>query len=339
MPVNNRIKVSIEEPDFDYWNAHFPEGLGCCAFSSPAFQKIMVELENKGKEQSYWKQRFLSIHWKHNRLTLPILARPTRFGRWVFVTCPIGYSVTPIEKAYLNSEEMNAFLEAICRLRFAFVNCWLPPWPPAASAILESQMRWQGTLNISTIDSYVITLDGFIKEHIQNNVSRTMQRYIRVNHRNGLTILRNPSEKARRCYFELYRMVYHERKWLGPQFTWEFINNLSNMLGAGGELVLQQYGSKIVGGGVLLYDHDAVHYFQGAIDRKAHEIYPHVGLYTYALKQAESRNLRYANLGGVNTGNTGLIQFKESWGALPTPLKTLQWQSGLKLFFRRLASP
>jgi lipid II:glycine glycyltransferase (peptidoglycan interpeptide bridge formation enzyme) len=87
-----------------------------------------------------------------------------------------------------------------------------------------------------------------------------------------------------------------------------------------------RYRDRVVGGGVLLFDQQAVHTFQSAIDRNVKIIYPHAVFNALAIEQAEARGLRYVNFGGINAGNEGLRQYKQAWGAVATPVTVVRWQ-------------
>ncbi|HLV66971.1 MAG TPA: hypothetical protein VKY73_14215, partial [Polyangiaceae bacterium] len=54
---------------------------------------------------------------------------------------------------------------------------------------------------------------------------------------------------------------------------------------------------------------------------------PHIVLMSEALRRAYARGLEYVNLGGVNDGNKGLVQFKKSWGAVASPVPILRFRS------------
>lgn len=316
--------TGIEEADLASWEAAFPGGLGPCAFASPRFQKLAI-----APEEPSWNSQLLRVQGPNGALTLPVMARRTRGGRWAVATRPIGYGVVPIDESRPSQEEVRAIVDAVCSPRFSSFGWWLPPWA-SRQLHLESERRWCGSLEVSTFDSYVITFEGSAENHMANRVSKTMRRYVRGNQKRGLTAVTNPDPEARREYYELYRSVYQQQSWIGPMFTWEFFEGVASDLGSGGELVLFRFEGEIAGGGVLLYDHDAVHYFQGAIDRDARGVYPHVGLYHYALEQAEKRKLTYLQLGGINPGNTGLARFKESWGAVATPVVTVKWDGRVR---------
>jgi len=104
-----------------------------------------------------------------------------------------------------------------------------------------------------------------------------------------------------------------------------------------------QHEGKVVGGGVLLFDQHAVHYFQGTTDRKVKDVFPHSVLCFEALKAASARGVRFVNLGGINDGNKGLIQFKLSWGATVMSVPLIRWRCSVAQaiggIFRRVESP
>ena len=80
------------------------------------------------------------------------------------------------------------------------------------------------------------------------------------------------------------------------------------------KLLVMRFENRVVGGGALLFDRHAVHYFHGTIDRSVKGVFPHAVLYSEALKRAYGRGLRYVNLGGVNQGNDSLVDFKKNLG-------------------------
>jgi lipid II:glycine glycyltransferase (peptidoglycan interpeptide bridge formation enzyme) len=93
---------------------------------------------------------------------------------------------------------------------------------------------------------------------------------------------------------------------------------------------------RVVGGGVLLFDQRAVHYFMGATDRSVREVSAHDALYLHALRRADERGLAWVNLGGINEGNRGLVQFKRAWGAEAATVTGLRWESGARVLWENV---
>ena len=195
---------------------------------------------------------------------------------------------------------------------------------------------WAGALTRSSSGTFLIALEGSVESHLANKVSATQLRHLRVSKTRGLEVQLNPAPHLVDEYYALYSRVWEERSWTGKRFSAAFFHGVATELGDGGRLVLMLYGGRVVGGGVLLVDRHAVHYFQGAFDRHQKEVYPACVLYATALQEAGKRGLRYVNLGGVNEGNEGLIRFKESWGARLTPVSMITWRSGRRVIQQRV---
>jgi hypothetical protein len=166
----------------------------------------------------------------------------------------------------------------------------------------------------------LITLDRPVDDYLRDVVSETQHQQVRMSYRRGLEILTNPPPAVIQEYYALYHRIYEVQNWTGPLFPAAFFDGVAGSMQEGGELVVMRLNGRVVGGGVLLFDRHAVHYFQGTTDRNVKNVFPHSVLIEIALRRAEARGLRYVNLGGVNDGNKGLIRFKQFWGARPAPV-------------------
>jgi len=322
--------AEIEPTDRDYWSGCFPRGLGGSAFSSPVWQRLMAEQVDEG-----WQPRLLRAKGPEGFLSIPVFAREGGLGRYDLAVHPVAYYVTPVEKAVLTDAELRAVLDVLCTHRVRHFTWWLPPWS-TAHAGLTTRYRGLGRLTVGSVDTYVITLEGTAEQHIADRVSTTHRRYVRKNAKQGVHIVTDPDRALRDRYYALYQRVYEDRNWVGERFPRSMFDGVANDLDRGGQLAVAVHEGRVVGGGVLLYDHYAVHYFQGVLDRDAEGIHPHVALYEFALRQAEQRGLHRVNLGGVNEGNEGLARFKMAWGAEPVAVPILKWQSGPRVLLQRV---
>jgi CelD/BcsL family acetyltransferase involved in cellulose biosynthesis len=184
-------------------------------------------------------------------------------------------------------------------------------------------------------DSFVVRRTGSARAHVAA-LGRSRRRWLAANERHGLALRSDPDAAQRAAFFALYERSHRERAWTGAPLSRAFFEGAATRLGRGGELCVALHGGRVVGGGVLLYDRQAVHYFLGAVDREARQVAPHDALYLRALEQAEARGLAWVNLGGINEGNAGLARFKRSWGAAPMRVTRVSWQSGLRVTWRNL---
>ena len=315
-------RVHIRKPDAGQWRQAFPDGLGASAFSSPGFQRAILDTEPSG-----WVQRAVSVDGSD--LWLPVLGRRDRVGRWELRVLPVAYDVMPVQRARLSQAELDTWIDALCTPRISHFIWWLPPWHTDGLHI-EPRRHLGGGLTVGSHRTYVIRLDGTADEHLERNVSTTMRRYVRRNDKAGVTVVAKPDAAQIDAYFGVYQQSFHDNGWVGEMFPRRFLDAAARTLGLGGELAVVLHEGQVVGGGILMFDRDALHYFQGAIDRGVKDINPHVALYTYALRCAEARGIRHVNLGGVNDGNEGLMRFKTSWGAEATSATMLTFTSGAR---------
>ncbi len=318
-------RVHIRAPDPALWRRAYPDGLGASAFGSPEFQAAMLEIENARTDGAPWVQRAVSVDGSD--LWLPVLGLRDRVGRWRLAVMPIGYDMMPTTRARLTQAEFDAWLVALCTPRVTFFEWWLPAWH-TEGLHLQSRRTPVGGVEVGSHETYVIALRGTAEQHLEQHVSSTMRRYVRRNDKAGVTVMTCPDTAQIDAYFAVYERSFHDNAWVGDMFPRRFFDTVARQLGRGGELAVVLHAGQVVGGGVLMYDRDVVHYFQGAIDRGIKDINPHVALYWHALRSAEARGIGHVNLGGVNDGNEGLVRFKTSWGATATPSPMLTFRSG-----------
>lgn len=308
----------LKSPDWNRWREHFPRGLGGSVFSSPAWQALMRDPEG-GPCTLQWLQARAS---GGRTLSLPVHVRTNRWGRLEINVRPVAYYVTPIECDPVDEEVVSAILSAVRAVFTAGFTWWLPPWPARSIESLAAAHAGP-TTDVSSIDTYVITLDRPVDEYLRDVVSETQHQQVRMSYRRGLEVLTNPPPDVIQEYYALYHRIYEVQNWIGPLFPAAFFEGIAGSMQEGGELVVMRLNGRVVGGGVLLFDRHAVHYFQGTTDRNVKNVFPHSVLIEIALRRAEALGLPYVNLGGVNDGNKGLIRFKQFWGARPTPVPAI----------------
>lgn len=298
----------LDPPEAE-WRRRYPNGLGASAFSSPAWQNLMRCLVGPECEP-----RVLVAETETARYSLPVFVRTWRYRRVEIVTQPIAYYVLPIECEIADAACVRP-LAAASRAPFTSgFKWWLPPWlagdwAPAAR----------------DVDTYLIEVDGPVDDFLKRKVRKRFLEYVRSSQRRGIEIVERPTPREVDEYFTLYETTFEERSWVGDKFPIEFFHGVATELGDGGRLVLLRHEGRVVGGGVVLFDRYAVHYFQGATERDNPHVKPHMVLYDWLVRTASARGLRYVNLGGTNDGNESLVQFKQGWGAEPRPVPHVSW--------------
>lgn len=311
--------VSLSPPDATAWRQAYPEGLGASAFSSPGFQSLM-----HGMLGEAWEPRLVSVDGSD--LLLPALGQQDRFGRWVLRVHPIGYDVMPIQRARLSQRELDRWVDALCSPKIRHFVWWLPSWHTDGLRV-QPRKTLTGEVSVGEHITYVIPFAGDVDAHLSKHVSSTMRRYARRNIKHGVTVTDDPTEAQLDEYIAIYERSYRDNGWEGDKFTPEFFRGVTE-LQKGGSLAVVLHQDRVIGGGVLMFDPNAAHYFQGAIDRDVKGVHPHVALYMHTLKCAATRGISHVNLGSINEGNEGLKRFKTSWGAEPTSWIQLSFTSG-----------
>jgi len=313
----------LEEPDYGAWECHFPSGIGGSAFSSPGFQRMMFREYGQG-----WQLRCLRVTGGSPDLSLPVFARLNRFRRYDLAVFPIAYYVIPIELEVVTTETVTRVLDEVDRMGVSTFVWWLPPWTSWRGDEINTR-RYGGRLKSGMGDTYALSCDTSYEDHMARRVWKTHRYKVNASLSRGLEIFDTPSPDLIDEYYELYVRIYAEQRWVGPAFSRQFFHDVSGSLGLGGKLLVMRLNSHVVGGGVLLIDRHAVHYFQGTVDRAAKQVFPHAVLYSEALRYAYEHHIPFVNLGGVNPGNSSLIEFKKSWGAEPMAVPGLTWRCSM----------
>jgi len=325
------IGPTLLPPDRSYWDRWYPNGLGPSTFSSPAWQRLM-EREMEGP----WALSFLQGETgEGQKVTLPVYVRKDRWRRYEITVRPVGYYVSPLEGNVLSPEVMEAITSSVDTYFTAVFSWWLPPWCSWSPEASTKRYRY-GKLNWSMVDAFLITLNQPVSVHLEKNIEKPQRRRLRNTLEKGVEVISNPPDDLIQEYYELYLRVYDEQGWSGQKFSRGFFYGVARTLGQGGELIVMKYQQKVVGGGVILYDRNAVHTFQSTIDRHEETIFPHALFNATALGRAEEKGLRYVNFGGINEGNSGLRAYKQAWGAVPTPSLFLRWNCSTPAVLKKM---
>lgn len=300
---------------------HFPNGVGHCVFSSPAFQRLMAR-----EMEPSWRQCLIrATTGDGTTLSVPVFAWVGRWRRVEITVRPLPFCVGPLEVPVVTEDVVQAVLHAVQTPFTTGFAWWLPPgftW----SRTTPLGRPWLGRQCLTFDDTYIITLDRPAAEYLKTRVSHMHRRHVQTSYNRGLEIIERPGPDLIEEYYQLYARIHAERQWMDTRLSAAFFHGIATDLEDGGRLILMRYRGQIVGGGVLLFDRQAVHYFQGVQDRNVKAVFPHAVLHALALEYAQTRGISQVNLGGVNAGNQGLLEFKRAWGAEPLPVPAIQWR-------------
>ncbi|MBN1491111.1 MAG: GNAT family N-acetyltransferase [Phycisphaerae bacterium] len=192
-----------------------------------------------------------------------------------------------------------------------------------------------GTLTWSHVDVFLITLRGTPESHLAECVRPIQRQHLRASYRAGLEVCWQPGSELVDGYYAFYSRIFDERQWLPPKLPRSFFHDVAGKWADAAEMVVMKHEGRVVGGGIFLYDMFALNLYHAVTDRNVKGVYPHPVLYQLAIERAASRGLHYVNL-GFNPGSPGLIRFKQSWGAEPTPMPMLKWRGGWREMARNV---
>lgn len=303
------LRPKLSDVNWTEWERCYPDGLGASAFSSPGWQRLMLDQVGQDVEL-----KTLVGETGSRRFSLPVYVRKWRYRRVELVTQPTAYFVLPVESEEADASCIPAVVTAARSPLTLHFKWWLPPW-----------LSGDRSLTTADVDTYVMELDGNADEYLQRSVRRRFLEYVRTSHKRGIEVIEKPSAVLIDEYVALYLKTHEERSWCGAKYSPAFFHGVANSLDEAGRLVLLRHNGRLVGGGVVLFDRYAVHYFQGAVDRENSAVKPHMVLYDWLVRTAAARGLRYVNLGGINVGNESLAEFKRGWGAKPLPIPHISW--------------
>jgi hypothetical protein len=275
-----------------------------------------------------WNLRVLHSRTGEKNVSLPVFVRCNRWRRHDLTVQPVAYYVTPWEYDDVDTEVVCATLTAASSMRTSTFTWWLPPWSSWQPAMPDNH-PFGRLVSQDQAETYLIEMRQSLEEHMANSVSKTQSWQARTSIKRGLEVVENLTPELVDEYYSLYLRVRKEEGWTDKPFSRLFFHDAATTLEEGGQLLVMKYENRIVGGGVLLFDRRAVHYFQGTTDRNIKTVFPHSVICAEALKRAAARGLKFVNLGGVNEGNTGLIQFKLAWGAAPRPVPIVRWRCSI----------
>jgi CelD/BcsL family acetyltransferase involved in cellulose biosynthesis len=152
------------------------------------------------------------------------------------------------------------------------------------------------------------------------------QRKVRRGEREGLTIQQGQSEALLDAFCHL-QLVTRRRHQLPPQPR-QWFRNLIDSFGEALEIRVASKDGRPIAALLTLQSKDTFVYKYGCSDETFHNLGGIPLLMWRSIEDAKRRGLRVFDFGRSDTGNSGLITFKDRWGTQRSTLTYLRYPAG-----------
>jgi CelD/BcsL family acetyltransferase involved in cellulose biosynthesis len=212
-----------------------------------------------------------------------------------------------------DGEELGAISRYLDRQRASRGWDYIELRPQLQTASSEESFKaaahfWHHQLDLrpSEDDLY----DSFNKSSIQRKIRRAA--------RENVTYGEGRTDDLLRAFYDLL-LVTRRRHGIPPQpFSW--FRNLSRSFGSAMKVRVARVGGRAIAALVTLSHRDTMVYKYGASDAAFHRVGGMHLLFWRAIQDARASGHRTFDLGRCDEANTGLMVFKERWGAARTAI-------------------
>jgi hypothetical protein len=248
------------------------------------------------------------------------------------VSLPFSDHCAPLVERPADLAQLGVFLRGQMRSEgWKYVE--LRPKPgdvPELAGLARSQSFYAHTLDLRP------SLEDLFRSLHRDSVQRRIRRAERA----GLTYAAGRSEALVRSLYDLL-VLTRRRHHLPPQPVAWFRNLASSLGDALTIRVVSKDGRPLAGVLTLRFRHTVVYKYGGS-DAGLHHLGGMPLLFWRTIQEAKQDGALELDLGRTDQDDTGLIRFKEHWGAVRSSLAYLRWPAGaserqLPAFGRRLA--
>jgi CelD/BcsL family acetyltransferase involved in cellulose biosynthesis len=187
---------------------------------------------------------------------------------------------------------------------------------------LDVQERIKGTYALQTIDLQPAETEMWTR------LSSMSRRGVRKAQREGVKVRIATDHSELREWFLLHLRVRRNKHRLLAQPFAFFENMWDEFIARGnGFLLLAEYDSRIIGGDLFLTWRDQCYYKSNASDTSYLHLRPNNLLLWYGMLEAKTRGCTTLDLGRSPRENTGLVAFKEGFGAQEETLHVVDYDT------------
>ena len=304
----------LDPPDPATWDAFIAETDGATVFHTSAWARTWTEV---------WpKARWRALAWiEHGRIAagLPYVVREGWLGRRLF-SMPDGTYGGPL--AVRGSEGRQ---EALSRLIDWFRG--------NAEKAPVSQLTWRPGLEAAPTGltesfTQIVPLSGSF-DAILARASHGIRSRVRQAEESGLTLRPVANEEGVRAYHQLV-VRNAERHRSTPRPLGLYLEVLEHMVPRGlARFDLVEEGDRVIGGSLhLLYGGHALNWLTVS-DESRRDLHPNHFVIARWLRELSAAGFSEYDLGASPADARGLIEFKESWGAVRQPVLSAARSGGL----------
>ncbi len=176
-----------------------------------------------------------------------------------------------------------------------------------------------GAVAVERYLAHRLALKGSEDEQFRN-IESAQRRNVRKARREGVAIERLQTEQAIRSYYELHCQT-RKRQGVPPQPRRFFLSLHRHAIARGrGFVLLANHGGRPVAGGVFLHANGNAIFKFGASDPSVQHLRANSLLMWEAIVHLRRLGARELSFGRTDSGHTGLLRFKRSWGAAESTL-------------------
>jgi hypothetical protein len=304
----------LNPPDTAAWDAFLAETDEATVFHTSAWASTWT---------SAWPgSRWRALVWKQDgriAAALGYIVRPGLFGPRLF-SMPDGTYGGPVVRRGLPARQ-----EAVRSLMGWY-------WTIAEKAP-DVHMSWrpgpgEQVPGFAEGFTQVVPLSaGF--DSILARLSHGTRSRVRQAEESGLTLRKGTTEAEVRAYYELV-LRNAERHRSRPHPLWLYLKVLEHMVPRGlARFDLVEHQGRVIGGSLhLLYGGHALNWLTVS-DESRRDLRPNHFVIARWLRELSASGYREYDLGASPANAPGLIEFKESWGAVRQPVLTRSRRGGL----------
>ncbi|HEX4034200.1 MAG TPA: GNAT family N-acetyltransferase [Solirubrobacteraceae bacterium] len=188
---------------------------------------------------------------------------------------------------------------------------------------LEVRGALPGSADGNLVDRYVehrLPLHADVDEVVRGFTKSHVVRGMKKARREGVTIERRTDRDGLARFYRLHTAT---RRYQGvPTQSWRFIQGFSALFDAGlGFVLLARHDGRDIAAAVFFSASNTLTYKFGASNRRFLSLRPNNLLFMEAIQWGCENNQHTLDFGRTDYDNTGLREFKTTWGATESPLE------------------